>query len=427
MDTGPSAAFDPARFLSNIAYPLPKPHHVVTSQRTHVSPALPPPLKNPEISQIWKADARRDARCLDTWVDDELELLGRLNLNSSNGDDARKQLGYRTPALTPVSLSDNGQERQQQQPCLSSGAALSSSPKSAVSYQSCPNLNIPRPASLAVSAQGHTAQEGPSEWAFRTNWQVDARNLPSPFHPDIGADIRASPSSDSAYGSDTDSSGPSSYGRQASFSPIHQRAGLTAIDTLHMQQLGFYNTRERNESTSSQGQQQTSQNPIRSELCPDKVDTAASPKLLAASSQASMLVSQLHSQRGLQYGKSMSNFIPVGLLLVQTDANHSNDWHAMGSFDGPSPKNRKMELYKTELCRNWEEKGSCEYGSLAGRSHSMDIVPTPSDAGYRPVSTFVHEYGQKLAPSEGRRDAQFQRLTDERVGPHQAAPQSELK
>lgn len=28
---------------------------------------------------------------------------------------------------------------------------------------------------------------------------------------------------------------------------------------------------------------------------------------------------------------------------------------------GPSLNNHKMELFKTELCRNWEEKGFCEY------------------------------------------------------------------
>lgn len=363
MDTGPSAAFDPVRFLSNIAYPLPKPHHVVTSQKTHVSPALPPPLKNPEISQIWKADARRDARRLDELFDNELELLGRLNLTSSNDHDARKQLQYRAPTWPCVSLSEDGQQQQQQQqPWLSNDAALSSSPGSEVSYQSCPNPNFQRPAILGMSTQGHAAKDGPSEWAFHSSWPATAQNLPPPFYSDIGAEFRTSPSPDSAYGSDTNSSGPSSYDRQASFSPIHQQAGLTPIESMHMQQLGLYNNHERNELTSSQAQHQTSQAPGGSELSAAKVDNAASSKFLATSSQASMLVSHLHSQCGLQYGKSMTNFIPVGFLLVQTDADHSNDWQALGSFDGPSPKNRKMELYKTEMCRNWEEKGSCEYG-----------------------------------------------------------------
>lgn len=31
---------------------------------------------------------------------------------------------------------------------------------------------------------------------------------------------------------------------------------------------------------------------------------------------------------------------------------------------GPSPHNRKLGLYKTELCRSWEEKGSCRYGAV---------------------------------------------------------------
>ncbi|CEH14558.1 ccch-type zn-finger protein [Ceraceosorus bombacis] len=37
--------------------------------------------------------------------------------------------------------------------------------------------------------------------------------------------------------------------------------------------------------------------------------------------------------------------------------------HNNGRVDGgPSPYNRKLGLYKTELCRSWEERGDCRYG-----------------------------------------------------------------
>ncbi|CAD6891423.1 unnamed protein product [Tilletia laevis] len=36
---------------------------------------------------------------------------------------------------------------------------------------------------------------------------------------------------------------------------------------------------------------------------------------------------------------------------------------------GPSPNNRKLNLYKTELCRNWEEKGTCRYGVKCQYAH----------------------------------------------------------
>lgn len=39
---------------------------------------------------------------------------------------------------------------------------------------------------------------------------------------------------------------------------------------------------------------------------------------------------------------------------------------------GPSANNRKLGLYKTELCRSWEEKGSCRYGSKCQFAHGEE-------------------------------------------------------
>ncbi|GAA5990650.1 hypothetical protein JCM10908_003171 [Rhodotorula pacifica] len=45
---------------------------------------------------------------------------------------------------------------------------------------------------------------------------------------------------------------------------------------------------------------------------------------------------------------------------------------AMGMpLPGPSPNNRKLNLYKTELCRSWEEKGSCRYGVKCQFAHGI--------------------------------------------------------
>jgi hypothetical protein len=41
---------------------------------------------------------------------------------------------------------------------------------------------------------------------------------------------------------------------------------------------------------------------------------------------------------------------------------------------GPSANNRKLGLYKTELCRSWEEKGSCRYGAKCQFAHSDNEV-----------------------------------------------------
>ncbi|KAH9947706.1 hypothetical protein B0H21DRAFT_317936 [Amylocystis lapponica] len=48
----------------------------------------------------------------------------------------------------------------------------------------------------------------------------------------------------------------------------------------------------------------------------------------------------------------------------------------MGSIsplgNGPSANNRKLGLYKTELCRSWEEKGSCRYGAKCQFAHGEE-------------------------------------------------------
>lgn len=41
-------------------------------------------------------------------------------------------------------------------------------------------------------------------------------------------------------------------------------------------------------------------------------------------------------------------------------------------MQGPSANNRKLGLYKTELCRSWEEKGTCRYGSKCQFAHGEE-------------------------------------------------------
>ncbi|KAF7306622.1 hypothetical protein MIND_00453600 [Mycena indigotica] len=46
------------------------------------------------------------------------------------------------------------------------------------------------------------------------------------------------------------------------------------------------------------------------------------------------------------------------------------------SGQGPSANNRKLGLYKTELCRSWEEKGSCRYGGKCQFAHGEEELRT---------------------------------------------------
>lgn len=45
-----------------------------------------------------------------------------------------------------------------------------------------------------------------------------------------------------------------------------------------------------------------------------------------------------------------------------------------GGSNGPSANNRKLGLYKTELCRSWEEKGTCRYGPKCQFAHGEDEI-----------------------------------------------------
>lgn len=66
---------------------------------------------------------------------------------------------------------------------------------------------------------------------------------------------------------------------------------------------------------------------------------------------------------------------PYGALQAQgLGVDHSNPGSEspLQNNGGPSANNRKLGLYKTELCRSWEEKGSCRYGAKCQFAHGED-------------------------------------------------------
>ena len=64
---------------------------------------------------------------------------------------------------------------------------------------------------------------------------------------------------------------------------------------------------------------------------------------------------------------------PYGVPLPQMSMNNTgSSQHNTNSGSGPSANNRKLGLYKTELCRSWEEKGSCRYGAKCQFAHGEE-------------------------------------------------------
>ena len=82
---------------------------------------------------------------------------------------------------------------------------------------------------------------------------------------------------------------------------------------------------------------------------------------------AARLQSQFHPSYGVSLpGQSMSSGIG--------DGSQSSGTGGDAGGNGPSANNRKLGLYKTELCRSWEEKGSCRYGPKCQFAHGEDEI-----------------------------------------------------
>lgn len=82
---------------------------------------------------------------------------------------------------------------------------------------------------------------------------------------------------------------------------------------------------------------------------------------------AARLQSQFHPSYGVGLpGQNVSN----GL----SDGNQNSASSVDASGNGPSANNRKLGLYKTELCRSWEEKGTCRYGPKCQFAHGEDEI-----------------------------------------------------
>ncbi|KAJ3736897.1 hypothetical protein DFJ43DRAFT_384785 [Lentinula guzmanii] len=60
------------------------------------------------------------------------------------------------------------------------------------------------------------------------------------------------------------------------------------------------------------------------------------------------------------------------MVPPQLDGGMPSPSSSAGNQNGPSANNRKLGLYKTELCRSWEEKGSCRYGSKCQFAHGEE-------------------------------------------------------
>ncbi|KAI0001569.1 hypothetical protein BJV77DRAFT_1075084 [Russula vinacea] len=84
-----------------------------------------------------------------------------------------------------------------------------------------------------------------------------------------------------------------------------------------------------------------------------------------------MAAARLQSQFHPPYGVTLpGQNISTGL----GDGSQSSATGVDPGGNGPSANNRKLGLYKTELCRSWEEKGTCRYGPKCQFAHGEDEI-----------------------------------------------------
>lgn len=79
------------------------------------------------------------------------------------------------------------------------------------------------------------------------------------------------------------------------------------------------------------------------------------------------MLARLQPQFTGQYG-----IPPVQNVSLTGQSGASITPNGTGTSGGPNANNRKLGLYKTELCRSWEEKGSCRYGAKCQFAHGEE-------------------------------------------------------
>lgn len=129
-------------------------------------------------------------------------------------------------------------------------------------------------------------------------------------------------------------------------SPSH---GLQETVTLHLRDRDAVSGRERSQSVTES--KASAKQQLLSTSTPESLALASFEHLSTGNSPADLYVGlNLHQPSAL---------VPV----VSQNAFKTAKGAAEGSklVQGPSPNNRKTDLYKTELCRSWEEKGYCAY------------------------------------------------------------------
>lgn len=348
MDPCLAPEFVPRAAQIQLNNAISKPLPVPTSKVVHGSATLPPPQNHPDISQLWREDVRRAARILDN------ELGQYKHLSLADSKQVKQPVFQQATSWPPA-----GHRRDNAWPWLNDTTRLSSSPLSDDSGTVMASFSARNNVTSPQSTGSINAEDGNKAWAFCPSWSLDhtPQDPRVPKDANTGSRFYASPTPDIAYESDTDSSGNSNYGGLAPMSPnpSQPESLYNILGTANAQQSSTFRNHEHNKTVPSFDMHQLSQALFASDKSINTNSTDTSSRLLVSASRESMLTSQLART-------SMQTFVPIGFMLFENQIEYPHYSRDTKRLGGPVPWNRKTELYKTEMCRNWEERGVCEYG-----------------------------------------------------------------
>lgn len=322
---------------------------------SHERSALSSPHQVSAIGQARREDVRPASQILD----DEIHRLGRLSLEEQPYPGILTQRhAYSWPLPVP-----QGRNEMNLRPLAT---AANEASRRSLSPPCAPTA--PHTSRAAVKDALYAWPFCP-DWSLDVNSQAAAKEPRAAVYADTGAAFRKSPALDSSLGSDTESSGPSTYDRGASMSPVNKQPGdFPALpDPRCLAGLGFPEYTMSSQGASTSQLLQNSFNPLGADFGTghNLASLDATSRLLAACSHESFLINQMQDNQPWQYGQTYDSMRPThvgGFLTSPVQNPHLRQWRNTSIPEGPSAKNRKQELYKTEMCRNWEEMGQCEYG-----------------------------------------------------------------